>query len=58
MLESSQVEITELVDDVDGGQKSCDNCELHKKVSKILHTHTYYSGGTTTQEHNSHNAQI
>ncbi|CAH2044314.1 unnamed protein product, partial [Iphiclides podalirius] len=32
MLESSQVEITELVEDLDARRKSCDNCELHKKT--------------------------
>ncbi|KAL0822094.1 hypothetical protein ABMA28_005458 [Loxostege sticticalis] len=31
MLESSQVQITELVQDLDTSQKSCDNCELHRK---------------------------
>ncbi|KAM3956972.1 uncharacterized protein ACR2FA_009020 [Aphomia sociella] len=31
MLESSQVQITELVQELDGRQ-SCDNCELHRKT--------------------------
>ncbi|CAG9788958.1 unnamed protein product, partial [Diatraea saccharalis] len=31
MLESSQVEITEMVQDLDSKQMSCDNCELHRK---------------------------
>ncbi|KPJ08067.1 hypothetical protein RR48_04174 [Papilio machaon] len=32
MLESSQVEIKELEDEPEEKQKSCDNCELHKKT--------------------------
>ncbi|CAB3234461.1 unnamed protein product [Arctia plantaginis] len=31
MLESSQVQITELVEDLDSRQKNCENCELHRK---------------------------
>ncbi|XP_028171785.1 227 kDa spindle- and centromere-associated protein-like [Ostrinia furnacalis] len=31
MLESGQVQITELVQDLDTNQNSCDNCELHRK---------------------------
>ncbi|XP_075979991.1 uncharacterized protein LOC142979119 isoform X2 [Anticarsia gemmatalis] len=31
MLESSQVQITELVQDLEERDKSCDNCELHRK---------------------------
>lgn len=35
MLESSQVEIKELEDEPEEKQKSCDNCELHKKVRML-----------------------
>ncbi|CAH2984305.1 unnamed protein product [Chilo suppressalis] len=31
MLESSQVQITDLVEDLDSKHRSCDNCELHRK---------------------------
>ncbi|XP_063365832.1 227 kDa spindle- and centromere-associated protein-like [Cydia amplana] len=31
MLESSQVQITELVEQLDSRHNSCDNCELHRK---------------------------
>ncbi|XP_047992077.1 rootletin-like [Leguminivora glycinivorella] len=31
MLESSQVQITELVDQLDSRHNSCENCELHRK---------------------------
>ncbi|KAJ0174412.1 hypothetical protein K1T71_009520 [Dendrolimus kikuchii] len=31
MSETSQVEVTELVDEFDNKEKSCDNCELHRK---------------------------
>ncbi|XP_068617987.1 golgin subfamily A member 4-like isoform X2 [Battus philenor] len=32
MLESSRVEVTELEEDIEDKQRSCDNCELHKKT--------------------------